>query len=232
MSLDISRIKEQLDIFGVNGGYVLLYCLAISYYRDPLLGFYIWLKMHATHYYETFYYLYPPHFRYKHLIRLTDTGFFANLLFYYYPEYLPVCFNVQFLITLGYWTAVLIYGMKDTDERRHIKIIPSVQKIHSILGHSASLGILIYYQMINGSIFDKKTLMYSFLWVYSWLFCIYAPWRYFTGDVVYSILDHNKDFTKAISTLITCNVILIVANLTGNAIYEIREAIIAFSGFP
>lgn len=230
--LDIYRLKEQLSIFGLNGGYILLYCLVLSYCRDPLLGFYMWLKLHAAHYYETFHYLYPRHFRYKHMIRLTDTGFFANLLFYYHPEYLPVCFNVQFLITLGYWTAVLMYGMKDTDNRKHDKIIPIFQKIHSILGHSVSLGILCYYQMIYGFVFDKKTLMYSFLWIYSWLFCIYVPWRYFTGDVVYSMLDHNKDFTKAVSTLITCNAIIFLAHLTGNAIYEIREVIMVFSGFP
>jgi hypothetical protein len=40
--------------------------------------------------------------------------------------------------------------------------------------------------------YSNTTLLYSYAWLYTWFLCIYLPWRYYTGDTVYSILDQKQ----------------------------------------
>ena len=46
--------------------------------------------------------------------------------------------------------------------------------------------------------YNYQTLQHTYLWLYSWLFFIYIPWRFYTGDTVYSILDIKQTPKKHI----------------------------------
>ena len=76
------------DFIVKNGIYIILGCSYYSLY-NPLLALYIFLKSFSANYYMNFNDLYPnPQlYRWKHLIRLTDTGHYANFLFYFNPSY-------------------------------------------------------------------------------------------------------------------------------------------------
>jgi hypothetical protein len=46
--------------------------------------------------------------------------------------------------------------------------------------------------MICSIEYSNVTLMYTYMWLYSWFIFIYLPWRLYTGDSVYSILDFKQ----------------------------------------
>ena len=199
----------------INGGHVIGISFLISFI-DPLFAFYIYLKLQSVVYYNTFSELYPKFFRWKHMARLTDTGFFANMLFYYYPQYLPVCYNVQFIITFGYWVSIFCFGMKDRDDvREEPLIMPFLHDTHSNLNHSIPWIILSVYQYYNNYVFDENSLYFSFVWVYLWLLFIYIPWRTVTNDIVYSVLDFKRSKITTISIFIVMHGLLFLSNESG-----------------
>jgi len=40
--------------------------------------------------------------------------------------------------------------------------------------------------------YSNQTLKHTYLWLYCWFLFIYIPWRMYTNDVVYSILDTKQ----------------------------------------
>jgi hypothetical protein len=49
------------------------------------------------------------------------------------------------------------------------------------------------YRVINCEYdYNYVNLTYTYIWLYTWFILIYIPWRLYTGDTVYSILDLNK----------------------------------------
>ena len=89
--------------------------------------------------------------------------------------------------------------VEDIDNKKDRDIIPEVHTIHSHLNHSIGYLILFYYNTQNYYEFNDNTLYLSYLWVYTWLFLIYFPWRYITNDCVYSILDNNTSIIKKVT---------------------------------
>lgn len=214
-----SNTKESL--FN-NGAHILFGCIFLSFYFDPILMFYIYLKLHSLHYYITFahIYKYPNLYRWKHLIRLTDTGHYANFLSYYYPPAIPVCHNVQMIICAGYWITYTFFGLRDEDDNNDPNngVIHGIQNFHTTLNHSVAYLILAHKSFTNDYIFDDTTALLSFGWVYFWLLCIYCPWRYYTGDVVYSIFSHKTPIHTLSLCLLLLHGLLYGANEIGKVI--------------
>ena len=207
-------------LYEKNGVHIIIYSLFIAYFFDPLLGFYYYLKMFAWSYYHNFNYLYdnPSLYKWKHLVRLTDTGHIANCLFYIYPQYLPICHNVQFVICAGYYIPKLFLGTKDKDDKEDPELFSLLQDIHSNLIHTVPYGILCYYNCKQDYEFTDTTLFYSYLWIYSWLLCVYLPWRFYTNDYVYPILEQNVPFTVKSSIIILLHIFVYTANQFGGFI--------------
>lgn len=202
----------------VNGGSVLLLCLCISVV-DPLFSLYMYLKLQPMSYYYSFSHLYPLSiYKWKHMIRLTDSGFLVNMLYYFYPNMLPLAFNIHFIITFGFWFAVFVVNLKDADIIEHESIVPFFHNMHTVLNHSISFIILFYNNLKNEFVFNDESLYYSFAWVYGWFFFIYIPWRAVTGDVVYSFFDIKKSKIAPIIMFLCCHVLLYTSNQLGKNI--------------
>jgi len=205
------------DFLIKNGIYIILGCSYYSLY-NPLLALYIFLKSFSANYYMNFYHLYPnPQlYRWKHLVRLTDTGHYANFLFYFNPSYLPICHNILFIISFGYYFTKLFFNMKDTDDRNHANLITSLQTIHCELNHSMPYLIVFYFNTQNKYEFNINTLIQTYVWCYCWLIFIYIPWRCFTGDYVYSVLDPKQtSFKLQFIIILILHFIIFIGNTIG-----------------
>ncbi len=206
---------SSLRRYVLNGGHVLFACIMLCFI-DPLFSLYIYLKIQPTLYYHTFSHLYSiPYYKWKHMIRLTDTGFYANMLYYFYPEMLPLSFNIHFMITFGFWFAVIFVNMKEVDDIEHEDIIPIFHNIHAVLNHTISFMILFYQNMVNDYYFGIDSLSNSYVWVYCWLLFIYIPWRVVTGDIVYSVLDTRNSKKSVVFMYFFIHVLLHVSNELG-----------------
>lgn len=204
------------DIIIKNGVYIMLGCLYYSFY-DIKLALYIYLKAFSANYYYNFNYLYsnPSLYKWKHLIRLTDTGHYANFLFYFYPNTLPICHNIHFIITFGYYITKICFGLKDKDDKDCKTLINGLQILHCEINHSFPYLILLYNNVNQIHEFDKYTLIYSYIWVYSWLMFIYIPWRYYTGDSVYSVFDNSVSWKIKTTIFLMFHGIIYIANQIG-----------------
>lgn len=205
----------NLRLYIINGGHVLFVCTLLCF-LDPLFSLYIYLKIQPTLYYHTFSHLYPiPYYKWKHMVRVTDTGFIANMMYYFYPYMLPLVFNIHFIITFGFWFAVLFLDMKDLDMVEHDDIIPIFHNVHAILNHSVSFIILFYQNMKNSYAFNGESLTLSYLWLYSWLVFVYIPWRALTGDIVYSFFDTKRTTIKPLLMYVIVHILLYISNELG-----------------
>jgi len=205
------------NFFIKNGIFIILFCSYFSIY-NPLLAFYVYLKTFSANYYICFKHLYPKPelYKWKHLIRLTDTGHYANFLFYFNPTFLPICHNVQFIISFGYYFTKFFFNMKDTDDRDNANLISSLQSIHCNINHSIPYLILLYSNCHGIYEFNTKSLLLSYGWCYCWLIFIYIPWRYYTGDCVYSILDPKHTSIKLqFIILLLLHFIIFIGNTFG-----------------
>jgi hypothetical protein len=205
-----------------NGIYIIVGCSYLSLYY-PLLSLYIFLKAFSANYYLCFskFYPNPSLYKWKHLIRLTDTGHYANFLFYFYPEHLPISHNILFVITFAYYVTKFFFNMKDTDDRNNKEIISELQTIHCEINHTIPYLIIFYHNTQSNYIFDNNTLIYSYLWIYFWLICIWSPWTLITGDPVYSILDKKTPFNIKLSIVVIVHLIVYIANYSGYLINHV-----------
>tara|TARA_Y100000389_G_C17434410_1_gene504611 strand:- start:363 stop:836 length:474 start_codon:yes stop_codon:yes gene_type:complete len=149
------------------------------------------------------------------MVRVTDTGFIANMMYYFYPYMLPLAFNIHFIITFGFWFAVLFLDMKEMDTVEHDDIIPIFHNVHAILNHSISFVILFCQNMKSGYDFNGETLTLSYLWLYSWLVFVYIPWRALTGDIVYSFFDTRRTTFKPLFMYVIVHILLYISNELG-----------------
>ncbi len=205
----------NLRLYIINGGHVLFVCTLVCF-LDPLFSLYIYLKIQPTLYYHTFSHLYPiPYYKWKHMVRVTDTGFIANMIYYFYPYMLPLAFNIHFIITFGFWFAVLFLDMKELDMVEDDDIIPIFHNIHAILNHSISFVILFYQNMNHSYEFNGESLTLSYLWLYSWLVFVYIPWRALTGDIVYSFFDTKRSTIKPVFMYVVAHILIYISNELG-----------------
>lgn len=186
-------------IYYIRNGYHIVLFSIISHFmiNDFKLNMYIFLKVFSINYYNSFKTLYPnpEYYKWKHMIRLTDTGHFSNFLFYFYPNLLPISHNILFVITTAYYITRLFFNLKDLDDRDNKYIDTNIQNIYCHLNHTLPYTIILYSIYENKKnniyiyIFDETSFLYSLIWILSWFIFIYLPWVYYTGDYVYSVLD-------------------------------------------
>tara|TARA_Y100000992_G_C21268065_1_gene495076 strand:- start:1927 stop:2598 length:672 start_codon:yes stop_codon:yes gene_type:complete len=215
----------------INNGF---YIPIISYYffnYDYFLFYVITIKLFITNHYISFAKFYDNKYIYfKSLIRLTDTGHIASIIYYFYPDFLPIAFNVHFIISIGYWLTVVLFDLKEMDDSKNIEINKFACRLACICNHSVPLSYLFYKVLYLDNInvyFDTLTLYYSFLWCYVWFIFIYTPWRFITGDPVYSVLSNDKPFCFSFSIILIMHMILFCGNFIGqlsqSTLYELEN---------
>ena len=213
--------KETIIKFVMNGlhlPFLALFWLILG--TDPLLVFFLFMKLVPYNYYNCFQQLVDnnDYFYLKHMVRLTDSGHIASLLFYYNPEYYaPIAHNIHFIISFAYWGCKIVFNMQEeNDEYGNGYKYKWFHKYYTIINHSSHYAIVSYYLYSNPelacSAFNDTTMYYTLMWVYTWLFAIYIPWVYMTNDYVYSVLDPIHPWYNRMLVIIFVNIIAYTSN--------------------
>ena len=211
---------NKIFYFIKNGFYIPVLHILIYKYTNFFLSSIICNQLYTVNYFYWFsnYFDFKIPKKYnklKQFINFTYSGNFAMYIYYFFPDFLPVCHNIHFIITFSYWIVKFFYRCSDTDDIYHPDVCNLFIKIWSCIGHILPyLLCLNEIQKVNNT-FNYFTLTFTCLWVYAWALLIYIPWRIATGDYVYSILEH-LNLKKLVEYFITIHLIMIGSNVVGN----------------
>lgn len=228
----------MFDLLIKNGFYIHLLQACLYYTTQNIyISSIVAIKMYSVNYFYWYgnqftFMPNPRHNWIKQFTRLTDTGHFASFLPLFFPSILPVAHNVHFIIMSGYWIGKCAFNLKDADKLNFPDILDWHTDLCTYIHHSVPY-LLIHYlfsqQHADISIncdyeYNMDTLKYTFAWLYGWLFFIYIPWRVYTGDPIYSILDAKQTPKKYI-----CGFIVAVHAL---ALLSNKVGLIACKSYP
>ena len=163
----------------------------------------------------------------KQFTRFTDSGHLASLIYYFYPAFFPVAFNIHGLITIGYWGGIYFFNMKDQDDRNSSEIIKSFENMWIYSNHLSPLILFIRElwiqpELCSMDLFTIHDFYNSYYWLYCWFVFIYIPWRMITGDCIYSILSHETPIHKLSLFILFIHCIFIFLNMTGYTLHYIH----------
>jgi hypothetical protein len=195
--------------------------------NDIYLSSIITLKTYSANYFYWFsnHYSYLPNRQYnwvKQFIRFTDTGHIASFLYYFYPQTLPIAFNIHFVITFGYWGGRVAFKMKDSDQLQLTTIDHRFEEMWTSMVHGVPIVLLsnrILHQDVC-MLYSDEYLRISYIWLYIWFFGIYLPWRYYTGDYVYNVISDFTDYKKIISFGLFIHMIIFLGHMIGSSLNE------------
>jgi hypothetical protein len=217
-----------------NGLYIPLIHAALFYYTNNLfLSCMIVFKLYPANYYYWFqsYYQYNNLPKWtgslKQFTRFTDSGHLASLIYYFYPAFFPVAFNIHGLITIGYWGGIYFFNMKDQDDRNSPELIKSFENMWIYSNHLLPLLLFIRElwiqpELCSMDLFTIHDLYNSYFWLYCWFLFIYIPWRLITGDCIYSILSHETPIHKLSVFILFIHGIFVFLNMSGSALHYIH----------
>ena len=201
-----------------NGIYIHFIHLLLHYWTQNMyLSSAITFKLYSINYFYWYGHLYhylpnPRHNWVKHFVRFTDTGHLASFVVLVYPTMLPIAHNIHFIIMAGYWLGKFAFDLKDADKISNnitdpetFEIIDSHTDLCTYMHHSIPY-LLVVSQICDQACisntcvadarclveYNNANLLYTYYWLYAWAICIYIPWRLYTKDSVYSILDHTQ----------------------------------------
>jgi len=213
-----------LNIFIQNGLYIpFIFMFHYLYYKNLFLSTIICLKLYPANYFFWFNHKYkynnvPMCLNWiKQFIRFTDSGHIINFIYYFYPNFGPIGFNIHFIITSGYWIGRLFFNMKDCDSLHEPIIIKKVEYFCCYCNHSVPLLLFLYeiYKGENIFIFDMKSLYYSYVWGYGWFIFVYMPWRNITQDYVYDLLHPNVSLQTKFMFISLLTIFIGISNSIG-----------------
>lgn len=233
----------MLEIYIKNGLYIhlvqaFLYWITHNIYISSIIA----IKLYSANYF----YWYGHHFTYlqnsrynwiKQFVRFTDTGHLASILPLFFPSSLPVAHNIHFIIMAGYWIGKLAFNLKDADKLNLKDNYGWHTDMCTYIHHSVPY-LLIHHlfsqenqsrSLVCAHEYNYQTLQHTYLWLYSWLFFIYIPWRFYTGDTVYSILDTKQTPKKYIFGFVFfMHVLAFMSNYVGYFACELYPKQIAY----
>ncbi len=188
---------------------------------DIYFSVFFFLKAFSINYYQNFSYLYPqPHiYKWRHMIRLTDTGHLAAFMFYFNKKTTALAHNIHFIIDVGYYITKFAFNMSDTDnvkKNNELYLLP--QKLHEYTNHCLTYFLIVYHILSTKERdfqFDNYSLIYTIIWLYSWLFFIYVPWVLITNDYVYNILEPSNPIYLRLGIIFFINILAYLSNNFG-----------------
>jgi hypothetical protein len=108
--------------------------------------------------------------------------------------------------------------MNDVDDRNNHPYVLAFERYWSASNHGLVYSIILHRMMIDDECnnnFNTTDFNYTCMWLYGWAIFIYIPWRYFTGDPVYSILANDKPVRTILSAFVLMNSCAYLSNLVG-----------------
>jgi hypothetical protein len=226
LSINPYAIEHTIMKYIKNGFYIPVLFWGLSTSLNQLfLPMVLCLKLCSFNYYYWFSHIYDYNFtnkKYnivKQFVRFTDTGHIASFLYYFYPQFLPIAFNVHFIITVGYWLGRFCFDLQDTDGYSDTDIIHWYTNIWVVFNHGLAFTCFIWIILTDNECnnsFNNDSIEYTFYWIYAWFFLIYIPWRMKTGDAVYSILSNESSIFTKISYVFLIHLFVVIANMFGH----------------
>jgi len=213
-----------------NNGYHIIALTCIFMYFNIIGSIFFFLKAYSLNYYLNFSHLYKdPHIhQWKHMIRLTDSGHIANILVFFNKAFLPLAFNLHFVIMIVYYGSYWLLNMKDLDTIENKNIDTGLMNFHQNINHFVPFFIMVFYLLItefDKPIFTNETFFYSVMWALCWFLFIALPWKYFTGDSIYSVLSDDTPIFIKIGLICVTISVLFIANYLGNFIQTYKNDI-------
>jgi len=183
-----------------------------------LISYSLMMKLFSINYYynfnEKFKSLTFIQSQIKPWVRFTDTGYIASLIYYMYPSFFPIAFNVHFTISIGYWCTMTFFKITDNDSFDKCSLFYNYfHKLMSYLLHTIPLALLFTDMCTYKNKFDDFSMYYSILWGISWIFFILIPWKYFTKDSIYTIFNDNVSINRKILIIF---IMFSIINLSNN----------------
>jgi hypothetical protein len=217
-----------------NGLYIPFLHIYIYYITNNLfLSTIIALKIYSANYFYWFshYYKYKniPKKLYflKQFVRFTDTGHIVSFIYFLNPKFYPIAYNIHFIITFGYWIGKLCFKIEDKDDLNISENIKIFENVWSYSNHLIPLILLVRElwikpELCNYNIFIFKDLYFSYLWLYTWYYCIYTPWNLITKDYVYNVFSPKTPIKYKIYTILFMHILILISNKTGKVLQNIR----------
>jgi hypothetical protein len=224
----IEKSKKSTLLLIKNGFYIpligyFLFCCTNNLFLTSIIlmklfpaNFFFWFCHNMKYFQEP----YQSYNQIKQFIRFTDTGHIASFIYYFYPEFLPIAFNIHSIICIGYWYGRFVLKMADADTVSDPEYILWFNDAWTAMNHGMANVLLIRELYINNyeicyNYFTSNDLFYSYLWVYCWFFFIYLPWRYLTNDCVYEIFGDKYMFSTKVKFIGLIHIIILVSNNIG-----------------
>jgi len=214
-----------------NGMYIHIIHAVLAYKYNLYLASCIAIKLYSVNYFlwygHLLTYLKNPRYNWvKQFIRFTDTGHIAALMIISYPDLLPVSHNILFIIMAGYWLGKFVFRLKDADKLENVTDLDeSHTDLCTYIHHSVPYILIVRAMLISSADsvcfidYDNVNLLYTYVWLYAWFLFIYLPWRRYTGDTVYSILDSKITPTPVIIGFVGfIHVLVFISNYVGYTI--------------
>jgi hypothetical protein len=154
-------------------------------------------------------------------VRLTDSGVIASFIYYYNPAFFPIAHNVQFVISVGYWTGKLLFNMEETNEVYPPEVIPWYINLWTYFLHIAPYSLLLneirtFDQCHN--YFTLQDLLYSINWLQYWFIYVYMPWRLITKDAIYSVISSDKSVIQIVGFIGILHLVMFIGHIVGKTL--------------
>lgn len=208
----------------IKNGFIILnlYYPLYLLVNDHLTTTTIILKLLHINYYYYFGHLSPKLNHTTKLIRpwvrLTDTGFYSLIVYYFYNDFFPICFNIHFVISIAYWIIMIVFGFQDSDNIHSHELSVYIAQFTSSITHGLPLLLLSKDICSNNVYFNDESLSYTNYWISGWFIFIYIPWRLFTHDEIYTVLNINTPQFYKLFTFFFVFVLSFLSNEIGKMI--------------
>ena len=182
-----------------NGFFIInLYFPFYLLLQDHLLASCIIFKLFSINYYIHYghYNYHLTHFT-KYIrpwLRLSDTGFYYILAYYFYNEsFYSIAYIINGTIFISYWVIMIGLNYKDNDHFHSLLVMGKVgyilERFISMTSHSLPFFLLHNDICYYPHAFNTYSLYESIGWMLFWLCFIYIPYVYYTHDYIYSIMS-------------------------------------------
>jgi len=208
----------------IKNGFIILnlYFPIYLYFEEHLITTTIILKLLHINYYYYFGHFSPKLNHITKLIRpwvrLTDTGFYALIIYYFNDDFYPICFNIHFVISIAYWIIMIIFGFQDSDNIHSHELSVYITQFISSITHGLPILLLSNNICLCDTDFDDISLYYTNYWISGWFLFIYIPWRLLTNDEIYTVLNNNTPLIYKLYTIIFIFVLTFLSNEIGKII--------------
>ena len=120
------------------------------------------------------------------------------------PDIMVMVWNQTFTITMGYWIMVYPDTWSNNDPRNYYL---------DTLQHGPVLILYTYQISYYHNPYSMLGLIYSFIYGYFYLFFIWIPYYYLTGDPIYKVM--NGGIVKKIGIISIINLICLCGQIIG-----------------